>query len=99
NTLNSHILEKAISLKKVQNSLNNKGRQNRIKFDGKLKDNLSYQQSIENVVGYLIVGVILLLLTIGMSMFLKLMTYSALPSSFSYWALLFYNEGGIKCYA
>jgi len=94
-TLNSYILEKAISLKKVQNSLNNKGKQNRIKFEGALKDNLSYQQSIENVVGYFIIGVFILLLTLGMSIFLKLMTYPDIPSSFSYWSLLFVGGGAI----
>lgn len=95
NTLNSYILEKAISLKKVQNSLNNKGKQRRIRFEGALKDNLSYQQSIENIVGYFIIGVTILLFTLGISILLKLMSYPDLPSLINYCSLLFVGGGAV----
>jgi len=94
-SLNSPILEKAISLKRLQRSLDNNGRKKSIKFEGALKDNLSYQQSIENVVGYFIIGVIILLFTLGMTTFLKLMTYPDLPNLVSYWSLLFVGGGAI----
>lgn len=94
-SLKSSVLEKAISLKRLQNSLDNNGKKKSIKFEGKLKDNLNYLQSIENIVGFGIIGVIILLFTLGMSMFLKLMTYPNPLSPLSYWALLLVGGGSI----
>ncbi|NVM34502.1 MAG: hypothetical protein HWN81_02830 [Candidatus Lokiarchaeota archaeon] len=92
---NSHNLELAILLKRQENSLNSKKKQKKIKFEGKLKDNISYQQSIENVVGYLIIGVFVLLFVLGTSMLLKSMFYPQFSSSLSYWSLLLIGGGAI----
>lgn len=95
NSFNRHNFETAISLKKVENSLNRKQKQNKIEFEGKLKDNINYQQSIEKTVAYFIVGLMILLFTLGISILLKLMTYQDFPSLLNYWCILFVGGGTI----
>ncbi|MFW9987738.1 MAG: hypothetical protein ACFFC3_03705 [Candidatus Odinarchaeota archaeon] len=90
---NRHTLETAILLKKQENSLHSNADYRKITFEGKLKDNLSYQHSIENIVGYFVIGVCVLLLTLGVSMVLKLMTYPTMSSSLSYWSLISVGGG------
>ncbi len=93
--LNSSLLEEVISLKKVQNTLDNKNKQHKIKFEGTLKESIDYQQSIEKVVGYFILGMVILLFTLGMSITMKVVLYSEFFGSLSYWALLFVGGGAI----
>ena len=91
----SLLLEKVISLKKVQNTLDSKKKKSKIRFEGTLKENINYQQSIENVVGYFILGLVILLFTLGISITMRVVLYSELLVSLSNWALLFVGGGSI----
>ncbi|MFX1389401.1 MAG: hypothetical protein ACFE9Z_04975 [Promethearchaeota archaeon] len=80
---NGNKLETAIFLKKMKNSIsdNNAGK---IRIEGSLKDNLSYQHSVEKIVGFLLLGIFITLLSFGTGLFLELLLlpiYSADVSS------------------
>ncbi len=57
-------LEMAIHLRKIKNSLNKKGKQ-KIILQGSLKDSIIYEQSQSKLIGYLILGVILISILFG----------------------------------
>lgn len=57
-------LEMAIHLRKIKNSLNRKVKQ-KIILQGALKDSIIYEQSQNKLIGYLVLGVILLSLLFG----------------------------------
>ena len=57
-------LEMAIQLRKIKNSLDTKGKQ-KIILQGSLKDNIIYEQSQNRLIGYLILGFILISLLFG----------------------------------
>lgn len=57
-------LEMAIHLRKIKNGLNKKGKQ-KIILQGSLKDSIIYEQSQNKLLGYLILGVILMSLLFG----------------------------------
>ncbi len=57
-------LEMAIHLRKIKNSLNKKGKQ-KIILQGSLKDSIIYEQYQNKLIGYLILGIILLSLLFG----------------------------------
>ncbi len=76
----SQKLETAIYLSSLKNSLNNNHKK-KVAFQGTLKDNLSYQGSLEDIFGYLILGVIILFSGLSIS-FLVHMSY--VPSIVSY---------------
>ncbi|MFX1364511.1 MAG: hypothetical protein ACFFCE_19485 [Promethearchaeota archaeon] len=95
NSFNRYSLETAISLKNVENSIRLKRKQKKIKFEGKLKDSIRYQQSVENVVGYFIIGVVILLFILGISILLKLMIYPNIISTLSYWSMILIGGGAL----
>lgn len=92
--LSSYTLEQAISLKGLEDSLTNH-RSRKIKFEGALKDNLSYQQSIENIVGHFIIGVFLLFFTLGLTIFFKMLDVPELEGDLGYWSMLFVGSGAL----
>jgi len=57
-------LEMAIHLRKIKNSLDKKGKQ-KIMLHGALKDSIMYEQSQSQLIGYLLLGVIILSLLFG----------------------------------
>ena len=57
-------LEMAINLRKIKNSLDKKGKQ-KIILQGSLKDSIIYEQSQSKLLGYLLMGVILISLLFG----------------------------------
>jgi len=57
-------LEMAINLRKIKNSLDKKGKQ-KIILQGSLKDSIIYEQSQSKLLGYLLMGVILISLFFG----------------------------------
>ena len=57
-------LEMAINLRKIKNSLDKKGKQ-KIILQGSLKDSIIYEQSQSKLLGYLLMGVILISLPFG----------------------------------
>ena len=57
-------LEMAIHLRKIKNSLDNKHKQ-KIVLNGSLKDSIMYEQSQSKILGYLLLGVILISIVFG----------------------------------
>ncbi|MFX0072880.1 MAG: hypothetical protein ACFFAO_17525, partial [Candidatus Hermodarchaeota archaeon] len=56
--------ENAIYLKKIKDTLKNQN-EGKIEFKGRLKDNLKYQKSMENIIGYFLIGFFILFFIIG----------------------------------
>lgn len=71
NRLDSQKLETAIYLRSIKNSFIH-GKKGKIAIHGALKDNLQYQGSIESIWGYLIIGLILLLGSLGIVILIEL---------------------------
>ena len=63
----------------------------KIKLRGKLKDNLIYQCSIPNIFGYLMIGLFLLFLILGIIVALQTMYYPKLTAQMSLFTLLFFG--------
>ncbi|MFW9881970.1 MAG: hypothetical protein ACFFG0_53585, partial [Candidatus Thorarchaeota archaeon] len=63
--LNSQSFETAIHLHSLRNSIT-KQKTGKITVKGALKDNIIYQKSIESIFGYLMLGAIMLLISLGM---------------------------------
>jgi len=67
-------LEMAIHLRKIKNSLDNKGKQ-KIILQGALKDSIIYEQSQSKLVGYLLLGVILISIVFGAVILVEMFLY------------------------
>jgi len=89
--LNSQQFETAIHLHSIKNSLIN-DRKGKITIQGTLKDNLNYQNSIENIYGYFIIGLIILIASIGIIILFELSFISIYSSELSYWTLLLFGS-------
>jgi len=70
----SNVLEKAILLKNIENSLEHRNK-NKIKIQGPLKDNIIYQRSQSSILGYFILGMVLVLGLFGTITLLQLWVY------------------------
>jgi hypothetical protein len=88
--LDSQQFETAIYLRSVKNSLIN-DKKGKITIQGALKDNIRYQKSIENIYGYFIIGLIILLASIGLTILYELSIISIFSSELSSWTLLFFG--------
>ena len=67
NTFNSRKLENMIYLQNLKHSISQDDK-GKITIQGALKDNLSYQHSIDAIFGYFIIGIVLLLVMLGIIM-------------------------------
>lgn len=88
--LDSQQFETAIYLRSIKNSLTN-DRKGKITIQGALKDNIRYQHSIENIFGYFIIGLIILLASIGVTILLELSILPIFSSELSSWTLFFFG--------
>lgn len=88
--LNSHFtakkFESALYLKSLGNSLNNK-KGNKITLQGTLKDNIPYQKSLESIFGYLIIGVIIALSSVGLIILLEMSMLPTITNFIDSWVL------------
>ncbi len=91
---NSQMFEKAIYLQSLKKSLENNKR-NKIIFQGTLKQNLSYQRSIEDIFKYLLLGLIALIVSLGIIILIELMYYPAYNGVLSGWSLFFFGVASI----
>jgi hypothetical protein len=69
--LDSQQFETAIYLRSIKNSLTN-SKKGKITIQGALKDNIRYQNSIENIYGYFLIGLIILFTSIGVIILFEL---------------------------
>lgn len=91
---NSQMFEKAIYLHTLKKSLEN-NRSNKIIFQGTLKQNLTYQRSIEDTFKYLLFGLIALAVSLGFIILIELTYYPAYSGALSGWSLFFFGVAGI----
>lgn len=91
---NSYKFETAIYLKMVRSALTSE-KKDKIAIHGALKDNLSYQYSVESVFRHFVTGIILLLISLGIVILFELSYYPSLSSDISLWVLFFFSGGGI----
>jgi len=93
-SFNSQLFEDAIHLHSVKNSLTKRGK-NKIIVQGSLKQNLSYQKSIEDIFKYLILGLIILLFFLGSIILIEVMYLPTEISSLSSWSFFFLGPAAI----
>lgn len=90
---NAHQLETAIYLNTVKNSLNEKNKR-KIIFNGALKDNISYQMSIEEVFKYLVLGVIFILFSLGIVILIEMSMIPSITSYLNSWSFCLFGGVG-----
>lgn len=88
--LNSRIdpakLESALYLKSLRKMLEQK-KNNKIIIQGALKDNISYQQSLPVLFGYLIIGVIITLLSVGALILFEMSSFPIIIPYIDIWVV------------
>ncbi|MFX1502593.1 MAG: hypothetical protein ACFFDH_16650, partial [Promethearchaeota archaeon] len=89
--------EAAIHLRSVKNSIMHDKR-GKISVQGPLKNSIRYQSSTEYIFRYFILGIILLLASLGMVMFIELSIVPSLSGELSSWALIFVVASVILIY-
>ncbi len=93
-SFNSQLFEDAIQLHSVKNSLT-KRRKNKIIVQGSLKQDLSYQKSIEDIFKYLVLGLIILLFLLGSIILIEVMYLPTEISGLSSWSFFFLGPAAI----
>ncbi|MFX1309177.1 MAG: hypothetical protein ACFE9M_05230 [Promethearchaeota archaeon] len=88
--LDSQKFETAIYLNSIKNSLIH-DRKGKITIQGALKDNIRYKNFIENIFGYFIIGIIILLGSLGIILLIELSIFPTYSSGLSYWSLFFFG--------
>ncbi|MFX1393977.1 MAG: hypothetical protein ACFFAH_10420 [Promethearchaeota archaeon] len=76
------LLEKAIYLKKAEEALK-KDEKGKIEVKGRLRDNITYKRSMEDIIGYSIFGVFLLFFLLGLAITIEAVFYPHLTASLS----------------
>ncbi len=79
-------LESALYLKSFRKVLENK-KNNKIIIQGALKDNISYQSSLPEIFGYLIIGVILTLLSVGVIILFEMSSFQMIVPYIDSWVI------------
>lgn len=90
---NGQKFEKAIYLHTLKKSMEN-NRSNKIIIQGTLKQNLSYQRSVEDIFKFLLLGLITLVLSLGFIILIELTYYPAYNGILSGWSLFFFGVAG-----
>jgi hypothetical protein len=71
---NSRSFEQAIYLNKVKKGLEDNGK-HKIVIEGALKDNINYQLSLRNILGYFILGAFLVAFCFGLTILIEMMLF------------------------
>jgi hypothetical protein len=95
--LDSHQFETAIYLNSVKRSLT-KDKRGKIRVYGALKDNINYQNSIESIFGYFILGLIILMVSLGVVILTELSFTPMFSNDLSLWILIFFGSAAILIY-
>ncbi|TFG28653.1 MAG: hypothetical protein EU532_04755 [Promethearchaeota archaeon] len=91
NKYNKDLFKEAIYLKQTRDSLKNE-KDGKILLRGRLKENLVYQKSMEDIYGYFILGIFFLFLILGFVITYECVLYPSLTASVSYLFLLTYGS-------
>ncbi len=82
-------LESALYLKSLRKTLEHK-KNNKIVIQGALKDNISYQKSLPGIFGYLIIGVIITLLSVGATILFEMDSTPIIIPYIDSWVIFFF---------
>lgn len=85
-----NLFETAIYLKKAKNSLKNE-EDGKIIIKGQLKDNIIYQRSLQNILGYSFIGVFILFFLLGLIITFEAILYPSLTIAMSLLFLITYG--------
>jgi len=95
--LDEHTFETALHLLSLKHSIAN-DKKGRIRVHGALKDNIVYQKSMVAIFGYFILGVIILLLSLGIIILVELSLVPMHSGDLSFWVLIFFLGGVFLLY-
>ncbi|MFX0004444.1 MAG: hypothetical protein ACFE9C_04740 [Candidatus Hodarchaeota archaeon] len=95
--LNAPRLETAIHLHSIKNSLAN-DKKGKIIIHGALKDNLNYRKSLESIYGYMLIGVIILFVSLGIIILIEMSALSIYSSDLSTFLLFMVGSAVILIY-
>ncbi|UCC19888.1 MAG: hypothetical protein JSV62_01015 [Promethearchaeota archaeon] len=95
--LNSQNFETAIHLHSLKKSIT-KQKTGKIIVQGALKDNIIYRKSIESIFGYFILGLVILLVSLGIMILLELSVLPIVSSGLSSLVLIFFTCAVILIY-
>lgn len=84
-----NLFESVIYLKKAKNSLK-KEENGKIILTGQLKDNIEYQRSLDNILGYSFIGVFILFFLLGIIVTLEAILFPLLTAAMSFLFLVTY---------
>ena len=70
-------------------SLDN-NKKTKVQVQGVLKNNISYQKSIDNIFGYLIIGIIIILSSLGVITLIQMSLFPAIIKYVSFWTPLLF---------
>jgi len=79
-------LESALYLKSFRKVLESK-KNNKMVIQGALKDNISYQESLSELFGYIIIGVILTLLSVGLLILFEMSSFPMIAPFIDSWVV------------
>jgi hypothetical protein len=91
---NKDLLQKAIYLKRLKGTLKRNGN-NKIRIRGQLKDNINYQKSVEEIVGYCFIGACILFFLLGFVIIIEAVIYPSLSMALSLLILIFFSSGAL----
>ena len=94
NEFNKNSFEKAIYLKKIRGSITKNG-SDKISIKGQLKDNINYQKSVEDIVGYCFIGAFILFFLLGFVIIIETVIYTALTPTLSILILILFGPAAL----
>jgi len=89
---NKNLFEKAFHLKGLRSAIKTQGN-DKIKISGRLKDNINYQTSLDEITSYLFIGAFLLFFLLGFIVIIEAIIYPFLTGSLSVLILMFIGPG------
>jgi hypothetical protein len=92
NGFNKDTLESAIYLKKFKDSFKNRGT-NKITLQGQLKDSIRYQRSLDDTIGYTLIGISLIFFMLGLVVIIETFLFPNLTVALSLLILIFFGPG------
>ncbi len=91
------LFESAIYLTKVRNSVENP-KQSKIQVKGQLKDNINYQQSLNGIYGFTLMGLSLIMMLLGIMVVAQAVFHPSLMGPMSMLIMSFFGSGGFFFY-
>ncbi len=94
---NKDLFEKQMYLKNVRNSIENP-KQTKIRLKGQLKDNINYQLSLNDIYGFTLIGLCIVLFLLGLMVVVQAAFHPSLAGPTSVLTLSFFSAGCLFLY-